>query len=121
MIPLEEALEATLRRLGLSEPLVMMSIAREWERIAGPTWASQAVPTHLREGVLVVEATDRRGVAFLKYAVAELHQRLVGEFGPDTIKGVDLRPPTRRSGTLSTSGETPGRGVDGLGKQRPFR
>jgi predicted nucleic acid-binding Zn ribbon protein len=121
VIPLEEALESTLRRLGLAEPMVMMTIARDWERIAGPRWADQASPIHLRDGILVVEAKDRRGVAFLRYAVGELHQRLAAEFGADTIKGVDLRPPARRTETPPQSGETSPGGVGELGKQPPFR
>jgi predicted nucleic acid-binding Zn ribbon protein len=121
VIPLEEALEATLRRLGLAEPLVMMTIARDWERIAGPRWAEQATPIYLREGTLVVEAKDRRGVAFLRYAVAELRQRLVDEFGADTIKGVELRPPSRRAETPALSRESPAQAGTELGKQPPFR
>ncbi len=121
MIPLEEALESTLRRLGLSEPLVMMTIARDWGRIAGPRWAQQARPLYLKVGVLVVEAHDRRGVSFLKYAVAELRHLLVTEFGADTIKDVELRPPSRRTEMPALSGESPVWSGEELGKQPPFR
>jgi len=60
-------------------------------------------------------------VGFLRYAVAELRQRLVDEFGADTIKGVELRPPSRRAETPALSGESPAQAGTELGKQPPFR
>lgn len=95
MIPFEEALAATLHKLGLGEPAVMLEIRREWEEMAGPTWATKAVPLYLQRGVLVVEAVDRSGLSFLRYGVAELEARLVERFGSEVVRQVDLRPPPR--------------------------
>lgn len=97
MIPFEEALQATLNKLGLGEPAVMLEIRREWEEMAGPTWATKAEPLYLQRGVLVVEATERSGLSFLRYGVAELERRLAERFGSEVVGQVDLRPPSRPS------------------------
>lgn len=95
MIPFDEALGATLRRMGLVEPSLMLELSQDWEAIAGQTWATKAVPLYIRGGVLVVEAVDRGGVDFLRYGVTELERRLVARFGPGVIDRVELRPPGR--------------------------
>jgi len=93
MIPFDEAVEATLRGLGLAEPLLMMDLTREWAQVAGEPWATRARPLYLRHRVLVVEAGDRGGVAFLRYGVAELQRRLTVRFGPDAVQQVEVKPP----------------------------
>lgn len=98
MIPFEEALGVTLRRMGLAEPALMVDITAEWRDVAGATWAARAVPLYIRGGVLVVEAVDRGGVSFLKYGVAELERRLRDRFGPGVIEKVEVRPPQHRQG-----------------------
>lgn len=98
VIPFEEALQATLNKLGLGEPAVMLEIRREWEEMAGPTWATKAVPLYLQRGVLVVEAVERSGLSFLRYGVGELERRLAERFGPEVVGRVDLRPPSRTPG-----------------------
>jgi hypothetical protein len=96
LIPLEEALGATLRKLGLAEPAVMLQITGEWGQVAGEPWASRAVPLYLRSGVLVVETLDRGGAAFLRYGVTDLERRLTARYGGDTIRSVEVRPPSSR-------------------------
>lgn len=96
MIPLEEALGATLRKLGLAEPALMLQIAGEWGEVAGEPWATRAVPLYLRGGVLVVETLDRGGAAFLRYGAADLERRLADRYGSATIRSVEVRPPTSR-------------------------
>lgn len=96
MIPLGDALGTTLRRLGLAEPALMLRIQEEWGAVAGEPWASRAVPLYLRQGVLVVEARERSGVAFLRYGVGELQRRLAAKFGPETVGSVEIRPPGRK-------------------------
>jgi hypothetical protein len=98
MIPFEEALEATLHKLGLAEPAVMLQIRREWEEVAGSPWATQAVPLYLQRHVLVVELQDRAAMSFLRYGVAELEARLANRFGREVVQRVDLRPPGRNPG-----------------------
>lgn len=98
MIPFEEALEATLEKLGLGEPAAMLEISRDWASIAGGPWADQTRPLYLQGQVLVVETADRAQLAFLRYAVSDLETRLVERFGPETVHRVELRPPRRRSG-----------------------
>lgn len=95
MIPFDEALTDTFRRLGLGEPGVMMELAAEWSQIAGEPWASKARPVYLRSGVLVVEATVPGAVGFLKYGVAELERRLAERFGRTQVGSVEIRAPRR--------------------------
>lgn len=96
MIPLEEVLGATLRKLGLAEPAVMLQITGEWAEVAGEPWATRAVPRYLRGGVLVVETRDRGGAGFLRYGAADLERRLADRYGPETIRSVEVRPPSTR-------------------------
>lgn len=96
MIPFEEALGETLRKLGIAEPALMLDLQTEWAELAGEPWVSKSTPLFVKGGVLVVEATDPGAVAFLRYGVAELEQRLRDRFGGDTLSRVEIRPPQRR-------------------------
>lgn len=96
MIPFEEALGATLRKLGLAEPALMIDLSREWPGLAGEPWSSKATPLYVRGGVLVVEAVDPGAVAFLRYGVADLQRRLTERFGSESVSSVEIRPPGRR-------------------------
>lgn len=96
MIPFEEALGTLLRQLGLPEPGVMTSIIEEWPRLAGEPWVSKAIPSYLRSGVLVVEATQPGAVSFLRYGVGELERRLSERFGARVVSSVEIRPPSHR-------------------------
>lgn len=98
MIPFEDALGETLRKLGLAEPALMLDLETEWSDLAGEPWNSRARPLFVRSGVLVVEASDPGAVAFLRYGVAELQRRLADRFGREVISGVEIRPPSRRRG-----------------------
>jgi hypothetical protein len=95
MIPLEDALGDTLRKMGLAEPAVMLEVVEEWDTVAGEPWVSRARPLYLRQGVLVVEAGERSAVGFLRYGVGDLERRLAERFGSDTIRAVEIRPPQR--------------------------
>lgn len=98
MIPFEQALEATLQKLGLAEPGAMLELRKEWAGLAGEPWATRAVPLFLRAGVLTVEVRERTALAFLRYAVGDLERRLAERFGPQVVQRVDLRPPARHLG-----------------------
>jgi len=97
VIPFDEALGATLRKLGLAEPALMLDLSREWGRLVGEPWSIKATPLYVRSGVLVVEARDPGSVAFLRYGVGDLQRRLTERFGPEAITSVEIRPPQRRS------------------------
>ncbi len=99
MIPFEDALGQTLRRMGLAEPALMLDLESEWSDLAGEPWSAKARPLFVRSGVLVVEATDPGAVAFLRYGVGELQRRLGERFGEQAISGVEIRPPGRRRGS----------------------
>ena len=97
MIPFDEALADTFRRLGLGEPGVMLELASEWADLAGEPWASKARPLYLKSGVLVVEATAPGAVGFLKYGVGELERRLAERFGREEVRSVEIKAPSRGS------------------------
>lgn len=98
MIPFDEALGATLAKMGLAEPALMLDLSREWAGLAGEPWASKATPLYVKSRVLVVEANDPGSVAFLRYGVGELERRLGNRFGPEAFVSVEIRSPPRRSG-----------------------
>ncbi|MGA7270444.1 MAG: DUF721 domain-containing protein [Acidimicrobiia bacterium] len=96
MIPFEDALGQTLRKMGLAEPALMLDLETEWSELVGEPWSSKARPLFVRSGVLVVEASDPGAVAFLRYGVGELQRRLGNRFGEDVVSRVEIRPPSRR-------------------------
>lgn len=100
MIPLEDALGESLRRMGLAEPALMLDLNREWASLVGEPWATQTVPLYLKGGVLVVETAERASVSMLRYGVADLRRKLAERFGESVVTDVEIRPPQR-----------PGRGV----------
>lgn len=99
MIPFEDALGETLRKMGLAEPALIMDLEAEWPELAGEPWSSKSRPLFVRSGVLVVEANDPGAVAFLRYGVSELQRRLGERFGAEVVSLVEVRPPRRRRGS----------------------
>lgn len=100
MIPLEEAIEATLKKLGLREPTVMMDLSRDWDEFAGEPWSGVTRPLYLRHGTLVIEVLSPPAMGFLRYGVTEMERRLAETYGKDTIAGVELRAAARRPGRV---------------------
>ena len=94
MIPLEEALENALKKMGLVEPALMLEILEGWDEMAGEPWVSKARPLYLRQGTLVVEAVEKSAVGFLRYGVTDLERRLSDRFG-SVVEKVEIRPPSR--------------------------
>lgn len=95
MIPFDEALTATLRRLGVGDPDVMFRIRTEWPELAGAPWDSQSRPSHIAGGVLYVEAVVPAAVRFLRYGTEELKNRLCHQLG-DVVERVEVTPPGSR-------------------------
>lgn len=94
MIPLEEALENALKKMGLVEPSLMLEIVETWEEMAGEPWISKARPLYLRQGTLVVEALEKSAVGFLRYGISDLERRLGERFG-SVVQKVEIRAPAR--------------------------
>jgi predicted nucleic acid-binding Zn ribbon protein len=91
-----DLINSVLKRWGMGEMDVYLSIRDRWEEIAGPTWAEHAHPTMLREGILTVEA-PQGAATLLRYAVGDLLRSLQGEFGEEAVVEVSVRtPPARR-------------------------
>jgi hypothetical protein len=94
VIPLEEALENALKKMGLVEPALMLEIVEGWDELAGEPWVSKARPLYLRQGTLVIEAREKSAVGFLRYGVTDLERRLSQRFG-SVVQKVEIRPPAR--------------------------
>lgn len=100
MTPLEEAIEATLRKLGLGEPTVMMDLSRNWDEFAGEPWTGVTRPLYLLHETLVIEVLSPPAMGFLRYGLGEMERRLAEKYGKDTIAGVELRVVPRRPGRV---------------------
>ncbi|HLT96897.1 MAG TPA: DUF721 domain-containing protein [Acidimicrobiia bacterium] len=100
MIPLDQAIEATLEKLGLRQPVMMMELSREWDEFAGSPWAGVSRPLYLQRGVLFVEVLSPPALGFLRYGVGDLERRLAEKFGSDNVRSVELRAAPRRPGKV---------------------
>jgi hypothetical protein len=90
---LESALRSMLGRLGLGDLELQRAIRTEWEGLAGDPWRKRSRPLVVRNGELVVEASDPALVGLLRYAVGELMRRLDLRFGSGAIASVRVQAP----------------------------
>ena len=97
MAPVSDGVGAILTRLGLPPIKRLEELTRRWEELAGPQWGSRAVPIVVRHGELLVEASDRRIVRWLRHDTGRLVDRLALHFGSAFITEVRVvGPPGQR-------------------------
>ncbi|HWB87988.1 MAG TPA: DUF721 domain-containing protein [Acidimicrobiia bacterium] len=95
MEPFSDAVDEMFTKLGLPDPMMMAAINSEWDQLAGPPWSGRSKPLYMRGSTLVVEASSRSMVAFLRYGESDLVARLSVRFGADRVKAVEINPPGR--------------------------
>lgn len=91
-----ESVDDMFSRLGLPDPMVMAAVGSEWDDLAGPPWSGRSKPLYVRSKTLVVEASSASMVAFLRYGVANLLERLRGRFGEGVIETIEIVLPGRQ-------------------------
>ena len=95
LTPFETSMKDMFRRMGLPDPLLVGQIKQEWEALAGTPWTGRSTPITIQGKTLVVEAVSPSMIAFLRYGVGDLLEKLQDRFGAGTIEAVDVRGPSR--------------------------
>lgn len=93
--PLSDSLAEMFGRLGLPNPTVMADLGSHWEELAAEPWRGRSRPVVVKGKTLVVEAASPSMVAFLKYGISDLVDRLAERFGEGVISSVEVVPPDR--------------------------
>ena len=93
---IESSLDDMFRRLGLPAPDVLTRLTGDWGEIAGEPWSGRSKPVVIQDGTLVVEASAASMVALLRYGEADLIRRLRDLVGPDVVRRIEVRAPSRR-------------------------
>ena len=91
----ESTVADLFRRMGMPDPTALAELVNDWDRIAGEPWAGRSKPLTVEGSTLVVEASSPSQVAFLRYAVSDLVERLETLMGKGIIADIDVRPPPR--------------------------
>jgi len=91
----ESSLADLFRKIGLPDPLVMSQITDDWDSVAGEPWAGRSKPIIIKGSTLIVEASTPSLVAFLRYAVSDLEEKLETLVGKGIIERIEVRPPAR--------------------------
>jgi hypothetical protein len=93
--PLSDSITEVFERLGLPNPTVLADLGSMWDELADEPWRGRSHPLVVRGKTLVVEAAAPSMVAFLKYGVSDLVDRLAERFGEGVISAVEVVPPGR--------------------------
>jgi predicted nucleic acid-binding Zn ribbon protein len=97
-----ESLNAVAAGLGAPSSDVLSSVFGHWEALVGPEIAAHAVPTSLRDGVLVLVVDQAGWAAQLRYLTADLQRRICASTGCDAVTDVRIR--------VAGEDRSPGRG-----------
>ena len=91
----ESSVSDLFRKIGLPNPEVMSQITDDWDGVAGDPWAGRSRHIIIKGTTLIVEASVPSLVAFLRYAVSDLKDRLETLVGKGIIEHIEVRPPSR--------------------------
>jgi predicted nucleic acid-binding Zn ribbon protein len=83
---LRQALERSLRDLGLQKRLKTEQLTVLWPKIVGPIVAKVAYPAQFRSGTLFIDVADSVWMQELKFQEAELIERLNAALGEPSVR-----------------------------------
>lgn len=90
---ISESVDAMFARLGLTAPQDMATLTSEWEELAGQPWSGRSTPLYIRGRTLVVQASSRSMIAYLRYGEASLLDRLADRLGAGRVERVEVVAP----------------------------
>lgn len=73
---LHESLQRLAEDLGLTDPGVLVSLRRHWPEVVGASIAGHAVPSSLRDGVLVVTVDAAPWATEMRYLADDVTRGL---------------------------------------------
>ncbi|MFM7618181.1 MAG: DUF721 domain-containing protein [Actinomycetes bacterium] len=89
--PLEDVVAAVGRDLGADDPRGIAGIATEWETILGPDLAPHVRFVSLRDGVLVLGATDPAWASRARFEGPRVATEVDARQGAGTVREVRVR------------------------------
>jgi len=94
-VPLQEALAALGRDLGLPEPDVLARVVALWEEVVGPAVAQHARVRSVRAGVCTIAVDAPAWATQLRYLEQGLLERVADVLGPGVVTSakVVVTPP----------------------------
>lgn len=99
---LSKTLERLLSGAGLPAVATQVSLARSWERIAGPLLAGKTSPSRFRNGILTVHVPSASWAQELQLAKPVLLGRIAAVVGEKTVREIRFLV-----GPVSAAGEAP--------------
>lgn len=86
--PLQDALRALGRELGLPDPGVVARVGAMWEDVVGPALADHTSVRSVRDGICTVVADGPAWATQLRYLAKDLVDRVESVLGPGVVLDV---------------------------------
>ena len=81
----------TMQALGLGERMKESDVLQAWKEIVGPFYASNSMPSQLRDGVLVVRVLEPTVRFEMERSKAQIIEKLKARFGARAVREVRFR------------------------------
>ncbi len=107
--PMDESVEALLRRMGWTEKVEVAAVTARWREVIGDQIADHCEPLSFDEGVLVLRASSTAWATQLSLISGQVTHRINEEFGRDVVKQLKVYGPTAASWKKGPR-SVPGRG-----------
>jgi len=108
-LPMSDAVETLLRRMGWTEQVEVAAVTARWREVVGDQIADHCEPLGFEDGKLVVRATSTAWSTQLTLMSGQIRHRINEEFGREIVGELTVLGPTARSWTKGLR-SVPGRG-----------
>lgn len=108
MMPIRDALDGLVRRLGLSKRAGGFRIMELWADVAGPQIARRTAPVRVADGILFVDVESPAWASQLTFMKHELVDRLNAKAGEVYVRDIRFRSRSLRKAGDDWRGEDPG-------------
>lgn len=107
--PMDESVEALLRRMGWTEKVEVAAVTARWREVIGDQIADHCEPTSFDDGVLVLRASSTAWATQMTLIAGQVTHRINEEFGREVVKELKVYGPTSASWKKGPR-SVPGRG-----------
>ncbi len=91
VVRLAETLDRVLAGLGAPPATTLEVVTRAWSELVGPAAAAALRPTAIRDGILVVQATEPVWAGQARWLEASVVDGLAPLLGPGVVTGLTAR------------------------------
>ena len=107
--PMDESVEALLRRMGWTEKVEVAAVTARWREVIGDQIADHCEPISFEGGVLVLRASSTAWATQLTLIAGQVTHRINEEFGREVVKELKVYGPSQASWKKGPR-SVPGRG-----------